>query len=94
MISLTFGTNKMQKLCSSSNALFWGTKVVKHPFWSIGPKIMFVSVSDDFTNPRHEQDAKLLFEPECIILGYQSCEASIIVHKTQNDVCECFGAFL
>jgi hypothetical protein len=32
MISLTFGTNKMQNFCSSLNALFWGTKVVKHPF--------------------------------------------------------------
>jgi hypothetical protein len=55
--------------------------------------MMFVSVSDDLTNLRHEQDAKLLFEPECTILGYQSCEASILVHWTQNDVCECLGAF-
>jgi hypothetical protein len=29
----------------------------------------------------------------CTILWYQSCEASILVHWTQNDVCECFGAF-
>jgi hypothetical protein len=55
--------------------------------------MMFLSVSDDFTNLRHEQDAKLMFEPEYTILGYQSVEASIIVHRTQNDVCECFGAF-
>jgi hypothetical protein len=55
--------------------------------------MMFVRVSDDFTNLQHEQDAKLLFEPKCTILGYQSCEASILVHWTQNDVCECFGAF-
>jgi hypothetical protein len=47
--------------------------------------MMFGSVSDDFTNLRHEPDAKLLFEPECTILGYQSCEASILVHWTQND---------
>jgi hypothetical protein len=39
--------------------------------------MMFGSVSEHFTNLRHEQDAKLLFEPECTILGYQSCEASI-----------------
>jgi hypothetical protein len=39
--------------------------------------MMFVSVVDDFTNLRHLQDAKLVFEPECIILEYQSCEASI-----------------
>jgi hypothetical protein len=42
--------------------------------------MMFVSVSDDFTNLRHEQDAKPVFEPECTISGYQSCEASILVH--------------
>jgi hypothetical protein len=55
--------------------------------------MMFVSVLDDFTNLRHEQDAKLLFEPECTISGYQSCDASIQVHWTQNDVWKCFGAF-
>jgi hypothetical protein len=52
--------------------------------------MMFASVSDDFTNLRHVQDAKLVFEPECTILGYESCEASILVHWTQNDVLECF----
>jgi hypothetical protein len=30
---------------SGMNALFWGTKVVKHPFYSIGPKMKFGSVS-------------------------------------------------
>jgi hypothetical protein len=55
--------------------------------------MMFVSVSDELTNLRHEQHAKLLFEPEWTILGYQSCEASILVHWTENDVCECFRAF-
>jgi hypothetical protein len=53
-----------------------------------------VSVSDDFTNLRHVQDAKLVFEPECTISGYRCCVASILVHLTQNDVWECFGAFL
>jgi hypothetical protein len=56
--------------------------------------MMFVSVSDDITNLQHEQDAKLMFEPECTIMGYQSCEASILVHCSQNDVWQCFGAFL
>jgi hypothetical protein len=55
--------------------------------------MMFASVSDDFTMLRHEQDEKLVFGPENTILGYLSCEASILVHWTQNDVCECFGAF-
>jgi hypothetical protein len=37
-ILLTFGTYKMQNLCSSLNALFRGTEVAMHPFYSIGPK--------------------------------------------------------
>jgi hypothetical protein len=112
--------------------------------WSIhssplDPKMMFVSVSDDFTNLRQVQDAKLVFRawmhyfgvqklwsihsnpldpndvcecfswlllpsahknlqnlcfgPECTIPGYQSCEASILVHWTENDVWKCFRAF-
>jgi hypothetical protein len=55
--------------------------------------MMFASVTNDFTNLRHVQDAKLVFEPECTILGYQNCEASILVRWTQNDVWKCFGAF-
>jgi hypothetical protein len=47
--------------------------------------MMFVSVLDDFMKLRHVQDPKLLFEPECTISGYQSCEASILVHWTQNN---------
>jgi hypothetical protein len=53
--------------------------------------MMFASVSDDFTNLRHVQDAKLVIEHECTISGYQSCEASILVHWTENDVCEYLG---
>jgi hypothetical protein len=75
------------------NVLIRGTKVVKHPFYSIGPKMMFGSVSWHFANLGHVKDAKLVFEPECTISGYQSCEASILVHWTQNDVWKCFGAF-
>jgi hypothetical protein len=75
------------------NALFRGTKVVKHPFWFIGPKMMFGSVSWLFANFGHIKDAKLVFEPECTTSGYQSCEASILVHWTQSDVWECFVAF-
>jgi hypothetical protein len=78
----------MQNLCSSLNALFRGTKVAKHPF-----KMMFGSVSEHFANIRYVKDAKLVFEPECTISGYQSCEASILVHWTQNDVWECSRAF-
>jgi hypothetical protein len=32
------------------NALFQGTEVVKHPFYSIGTKTMFGSVSEYFSN--------------------------------------------
>jgi hypothetical protein len=52
-ISLTIGKLKMQNLCSSLNALFRGTKVVKHPVYSIGPKMMFGSVSWHFANLWH-----------------------------------------
>jgi hypothetical protein len=55
--------------------------------------MMFVSISDDFTNLRHVQDAKLVFKPECTISGYKSCEASTLIHWTQKDECECLGAF-
>jgi hypothetical protein len=84
---------KRCKTCVSGlNAMFRGTKVVKHPFYSIGPKLMFGIVSEHFANLRHEKDAKLASVPECTILGYQSCEPSIPLHWTQNDVWECFGA--
>ena len=75
------------------NALFRGTKVAKHPFYTIGTKMIYGSVSEHFANLRHVKDAKLVFVPEFTILGYQSSEASIIVHWTQNDVWECFRAF-
>jgi hypothetical protein len=49
---------------------------VKHPFYFIGPKKMFVSVSDHFASLRQVKDAQLASEPECTISGYQSCETS------------------
>jgi hypothetical protein len=55
--------------------------------------MMFASVLEHFTNLRHIKDEKLVFEPEYTISGYQSCEASILVHWAQNDVWKCFGAF-
>jgi hypothetical protein len=75
------------------NALFRGTKVVKHPFQSNGPKLMFGSVSWHFANLGHVKDAKLVLEPRCTISEYKSCEASILIHWTQNYVCECFRLF-
>jgi hypothetical protein len=47
------------KTCVSGlNALFWGTEVVKHPFYSVGPKMMFGSVSEHFSNLRQVKRCK------------------------------------
>jgi hypothetical protein len=43
----------MQNLCLGLNALFQGIEVVKHPFYSIGHKMMFRSVLVYFPNLRH-----------------------------------------
>jgi acid stress-induced BolA-like protein IbaG/YrbA len=43
---------------SGLNALFQGTEVVKHPFYSIGPKMMFGSVSEHLANLRHVKRCK------------------------------------
>jgi hypothetical protein len=59
------------------NALFPETKVVKHPFYSIGPKMMFGSVSVYFANLPHVKVPKLVFDPECTISWYRSCDNSL-----------------
>jgi hypothetical protein len=51
----------MQNLRPSLNAQFWDTKVVKHPFDSVGPEMMFGSISEHFDNIRQVKDAKLVF---------------------------------
>jgi hypothetical protein len=38
----------MKTCVSGLNALYRGTKVAKHPFYSIKPKMMFTSVSEHF----------------------------------------------
>jgi hypothetical protein len=90
MISLTFDTYKMQNLCSSLNALFRGTKVVKHPFKSIGPKMMFVSVSDDFTNHRHVKDEKLVFRARMHYFGVPKLWS---IQSSPLDPKWCLGVF-
>jgi hypothetical protein len=48
------------KTCISGlNALFRGTDVAKHPFYSIRPKMMFGSVSDHFTEVRHVKGCEI-----------------------------------
>jgi hypothetical protein len=83
------------KTCVSGlNTLFLETKVVKHSFSSIGHKMMFGVVSKHFSNLRQVKRCKnLCFGHDCTILVYQSSEASVLVHLTQNDVLECFRAF-
>jgi hypothetical protein len=77
--------NRCKTCVSGLNAIFWCAKVVKHPFYSIGPKIMFGCVLEHFDKIWHVKDAKLVFEPECTVSRYQSCEVSILLHWTQND---------
>jgi hypothetical protein len=45
-------------MCSHPNALFRGTKVGNHRFYSIGTKLMFGSVSEHFTNLRNVKICK------------------------------------
>jgi hypothetical protein len=65
IVSEHFANLRHVKRCktsvSSLDALFWGTEVVKHPFYSIGPKMMSGSVSEHFANLQHVKDAKLAF---------------------------------
>jgi hypothetical protein len=50
---------KRWKTCvSASNTLFQDTKVAKHPFDYIGPKMMFESVSEHFTKLWHVKRCK------------------------------------
>jgi hypothetical protein len=49
---------------SGLNALFRGIEVVRHPFYSIGPKMMFGCVLKHSVNLRHIKDAELASEPE------------------------------
>jgi hypothetical protein len=53
-VSERFANLRHVKRCKTSvsgvNALFRGTEVVKHPFYSFGPIIMFESVSKHFAN--------------------------------------------
>jgi acid stress-induced BolA-like protein IbaG/YrbA len=47
------------KTCVSGlNALFLGSEVLKHSFYSIGHKMMFGSVSEHFANLRHVKRCK------------------------------------
>jgi hypothetical protein len=51
----------MKTCVSGLIALFWGTKVEKHPFYSIGPKMIYGSVTELFANLVHVKRRKLVF---------------------------------
>jgi hypothetical protein len=54
---------KRCKTCVSGlNALIGGTKVVNNPYYSIGPKMMFGSVTGHFANLRYVNNAKLVLQ--------------------------------
>jgi hypothetical protein len=61
-VSEHFANLQRVKICktyvSGLNALFQGTKVVKHPFQSSGPNMLFGSVSDHFANLGHVKRCK------------------------------------
>jgi hypothetical protein len=60
----------MQNLCSCLNALFRGTKVTKHPFYSIGTKMMFGCIPEHFTNLRHVKICKTcVSDPNALFRG-------------------------
>jgi hypothetical protein len=46
------GKKRCKTCVSGLNTLFRGTEVVKHPFYSIGPKLIFGSVSEHFASLR------------------------------------------
>jgi acid stress-induced BolA-like protein IbaG/YrbA len=68
---------KRCKTCASGrNALFWGTEVVKHPFYSSGPKMMFGIVSEHFANLRHVKRCKT-----CVLgLNALFCGPEVVKH--------------
>jgi hypothetical protein len=61
----------MKTCVSVLNALFRDTNVEKYPFYSIGPKMIYGSVTEHFANLVHIK-INLCFGSECTISGYQS----------------------
>jgi hypothetical protein len=93
-ISLTLGMTKMKNSCFGPEctisevpklwSIYYGPL---DPKWCLG---VFRSILLTLGTTKMKNSCKGL---EYTISGYKSCEASILVHWTQNDVWECFGAF-
>jgi hypothetical protein len=62
----------MHNLCLGTECTVSGYRSCEQLFYSIGPKLMFGSVSEHFSNLQQVKDVKLESEPQCTISGYQS----------------------
>jgi hypothetical protein len=80
----------MQNLCSCPSALFRCTKVVKHPFYSIGTKMMFGSVSEHFANLRHVKRCKTYVRTQ---MHYFRAPKLWSIHSSLWDPTWCLGVF-
>jgi hypothetical protein len=69
----------------NQNALFRGIEVAKHPLYSIRPKMMFGSVSEDFTNLWHVKRCETcVWGTKCTTLVHRSSGATTVLHLNQN----------
>jgi hypothetical protein len=86
---------KRGKTCVSSlNALFQGTELVKHPFYSIGPKNDVWECFKDFANLRHIKRGKISVSSlTALFQGTEVLKHPFYTIGPKNDVWECFGAF-
>jgi hypothetical protein len=82
---------KIRNTCvSRMNTLFRGTEVLKHPFYSIGPKMMFGCVSEHFANLRRVKRCKLVFRAWMHYFGVPKLWS---IHSTPLDPKWCLGVF-
>jgi hypothetical protein len=54
----------MQNLCLGTECTVSGYQVVRHPLYSIGPKMMFGCVSKHFVRLQYVKDVELASKPE------------------------------
>jgi acid stress-induced BolA-like protein IbaG/YrbA len=80
----------MKTCVSGLNALFWGTKVEKHPFYSIGPKMIYGSVTERFANLVHVKRRKLVFPAWMRYIGAPKLWS---IHSTPLYPKWCLGVF-
>jgi hypothetical protein len=80
--SVTFGMKKMKTCASGLNALFRRTKDVKHPFYSIWPKMIYVTVMEHFAKLVHVKIWKLVFRVWMHYFGVPKLRS---IHSTPLD---------